>query len=81
MRVEAAGVTSGAVRGELRIGLELARLLEALSRDVGGEVEQQRRNAGVGEVSGNLRAHRAGAEHRDRELIRALCHRPRPPAR
>ena len=33
---------------------------------VAGHVEQQDRNAGVGEVRGDLRAHRAGAEHRDR---------------
>ncbi len=33
---------------------------------VGGDVEQQRRHAGVGEVRGNLGAHRAGAENRNR---------------
>ena len=32
---------------------------------LGRDVEQQRRNAGVGEVRGDLGAHHAGAEHRD----------------
>src|SRR5688500_5932131 len=66
MRVEAAG-GDGLVRigRELRIGLELTGLLEPLLRLLGCEVEQQRRNAGVGAVQRDLRTHGAGAEHRD----------------
>ena len=44
VRVEAAGGDErGDVGRELRIGLQLASLVQALPRDVGGEVEQQRR--------------------------------------
>ena len=65
--VEAAGGDElVGVGRELRIGLQLARLLESLPREVGGQVEQQRRDAGVGAVQRDLRAHRAGAEHGDR---------------
>ena len=66
MRVEAAGRHElVGVGRELRIGFQLARLLEPLLRDVGGEVEQQRGDPGVGAVQRDLRAHGAGAEHRD----------------
>ena len=47
---------------ELRIGLELPRAFQSLAREVGGQIEQQRGNAGVGAVQGDLRAHGAGAE-------------------
>ena len=50
---------------EERIGLQRARAFEALLGGVGGDVEQQRGNAGVGEVRGDLRAHDAGAQDRD----------------
>ena len=61
--VEAAGRDQlPCVGREERIRLQRARALEALSRGIGGDVEQQRRHAGVGEVRGDLRAHRARAE-------------------
>ncbi len=64
--VEAAGANErGTVGGEERIRLELARARQALARGVAGDVEQQHRDAGVGEVRGNLRPHRAGAENAD----------------
>ena len=65
--VEAAGRDQlPGVGREERIGLERARALQPLLGGVGRDVEQQRRNAGVGEVRGNLGAHGAGAEHGDR---------------
>ena len=36
---------------------------EALTFEPGGQVEQQGRDTGVGEVSGDLRTHSAGAEY------------------
>ena len=56
-------MSAAASGGEERIRLQRAGALEPLARDVGGQVEQQRRHADVGEVRGDLRAHRAGAEH------------------
>ena len=47
---------------EERIRLQRARALEPVARGIGRDIEQQRRNAGVGEVRGDLRAHRAGAQ-------------------
>src|SRR5262249_17797816 len=65
--IEAAyGDQRGGVRGEERIGLQRARPLEALAGDVRGQIEQQRRYTGVGEMRGNLSAHRARAEDRNR---------------
>src|SRR5204863_883037 len=45
------------------VGLEGARTIESLARDVGREVEQDGRDAGVCEERRNLGGHRAGAEH------------------
>ena len=45
------------------IGLELARARQPVAGRVAGDVEQQHRHAGVGEMRGNLRAHGAGAEN------------------
>jgi hypothetical protein len=81
VRIEAAGGDEPVRIGrELRIGLQLARLLETLLRDVRGEIEQQRGDAGVRAMQRDLRAHGAGAEHGDRidwrmtlGLLRHLC--------
>jgi hypothetical protein len=54
---------AGHIRAEQRIGLQPSGPLEALACDSRVEVEQQRGNACVGKVRGNLCAHRAGAEH------------------
>ena len=53
----ASGVKNGS-------GLSWRARGQPLARRVAGDVEQQHRDAGVGEVRGNLRAHRAGAENR-----------------
>ena len=58
VRIERRGVGR-----EERIGLERARARQTVARRVAGDVEQQHRHAGVGEMRGNLRAHRAGAEN------------------
>ena len=61
--VEAAGRDEGgAVGREEGIGLQPPRALEALLRGRGGDVEQHDGNAGIGEVGGDLRPHRAGAQ-------------------
>ena len=57
---------------EERIRLERARALQPLARDVAGQVEQQHRNAGIGEVRGDLRAHRARRRAR-RRIESASC--------
>ena len=44
-------------------GLSFARPFEPLAGDVGGEIQQEHRYARVGEMRGNLRAHRAGTEN------------------
>ena len=54
------------VRREEGIGLQPARPLEALLGRFRGDVEQQCRHASVGEVGGDLGAHDARAQHRDR---------------
>ena len=51
---------------EERIGLQAARPFESLFRRVGCDVEQQRGDAGIGEVRGNLSAHHTCAQHGDR---------------
>src|SRR5207244_6905294 len=57
--------------GRQRRRLELLQILDRLEGDavrvaiLGGKIEQQDRDAGVGEVRRNLRAHHAGAEHGD----------------
>ena len=45
--------------------LELAGALQSFASRLRGYVEQQNREARVGDVRGNLRAHRARAQHRD----------------
>ena len=63
--VEAAGRDQfPGIRREEGIRLERARALEPVPRGVGRDVEQQRGNAGVGEVRCNLRAHRPRAQDR-----------------
>ena len=58
----------GAVLCRQRRGLELLQVLDRFLRDavrialLGRKIEQQRRNAGVGEVRGDLRAHDARTE-------------------
>ena len=59
----ASGVKNGS-------GFSARARFSPVARDVGGQVEQQRRHAGVGEVRGDLRAHRAGAEDGDRSESR-----------
>ena len=66
-------ISAAASAREERIRLQRRAPLQAVARDVRREVEQQDGNAGVGEVRGDLRAHRARAEHRDRANQR---HRP-----
>jgi len=61
--VEAAGGNQlPRIGGEERIRLQLARAIESLLGGVGGDVEEQRRDSCVCEMSGDLRAHGAGAE-------------------
>ncbi len=60
------GDERGCIGREKWIRLEAARAFETLARDVLGEIEQERGNACVGEVCGDLRAHRAGTENGDR---------------
>ena len=67
------------VGGEERIRLQRAGALQPVARDVGREVEQQRRDAGVREMRGDLRPHRAGAQHRNRSNRRRGAHRARAP--
>ena len=55
-------ISADRVGREERVRLERAGAVEALARELRREVEQQRRHAGVGEMRGDLRAHRAGAE-------------------
>ncbi len=58
----------GAVLRRERRGLELLQIFDRLQHDavritfLAGEVEQQRRNTGIGEMRGDLRAHDAGAQ-------------------
>ena len=74
--VEAAGRDErGVVRGEKRIRLQRTRALQPLACDVGCQVEEQHGHARVREVRGNLRAHRARAEHGGR----SEAHRARAP--
>ena len=51
------------VGSEERVRLERPRALQPLRGGFSSQIEQQRRNAGVGEMGGNLRAHHAGAKH------------------
>ncbi len=59
----------GAVLGRQRRGLEFRQVLDRLLRDavrvtlLGGQVEEQRRHARVGEMRRNLGAHDTSAEH------------------
>ena len=53
------------VRREKRVRLERPRALHPLGGCRAGDVEENRRHAGIGEMSGNLGAHGAGAEDRD----------------
>ncbi len=53
------------VRREEGVGLQGTRPLQPFRGCGGCEVEEERRHAGIGEMSGNLGAHRAGAEDRD----------------
>ena len=75
--VEAAnGDQRRSIGREKRVRLQGACALEAVARDLRGEIEQQRRHARVGEMRGDLRAHRPRAEDGDRPNRR---HRPRAP--
>ena len=53
------------VRREERVRLQRARTLQPLGCGVGSDVEEERRNAGVGEMRSDLGAHDAGAEDGD----------------
>ena len=63
-------------------GFGLAGAIEAGSGGVSGDVQQQHGEPGVGEVRGDLRAHRSGAEHRGGLNHRApFAGTPKPPTR
>jgi hypothetical protein len=63
--VEAAGADER-VRGRREEGIRLERLraFQSFAGGVARDIEQQRRNAGVGQMRRYLRPHRAGPEHR-----------------
>src|SRR5205823_7108875 len=48
---------------EERVGFELARAVESLLRRLRSHVQEQRGNAGIGEMGGNLGTHGARAKH------------------
>ena len=67
IRVEAAGrYQLPGVRREEGIRLQRPRALQALLRRIRRHIKQESRDARVGKVRGNLRAHRPSAEYRHR---------------
>ena len=65
--IEPARADAGAALGvEERVRLQRPGAFQPLARRAVVEIEQQHRHAGVGDVRGNLRAHRPGAKDGDR---------------
>ena len=54
---------AGRLPREKRVRLERLRAFEAIASGVLCQIEQQDRHAGVGQMRGNLRAHRARAQN------------------
>ena len=69
----------GGFGGKERIRLEAARPLQSVAGELGRQIEQQRPNACVREMCGDLGAHRAGAEDCKRSNRPGSSHRERAP--
>jgi hypothetical protein len=67
------GDQGSGISREERNRLERFASPQTCSGHVGGEIEQKGWNAGVRKVSGDLRTHHAGSEHRDRTDHKGQC--------